>query len=366
MSLISRRTAQLAIGVHSTASTSLQEDSFFGVLQGLLNQCAERPRNIVQARFGLGSEAPKTLDAIGKKYGITRERVRQIVRSVARDIGNRKKNEELKLKEVCDRIVSTIESKSGILTQEALYAILAQGDNHEVGAIRFFVENFVEVTPLKETAQREQCLSTQGFQPKQWDELIRTVDAIFNEHPSTLSEKQLFASVVKRLPAFEIARVFDYLRVSRMFKQNVFGVWGRAEWEDVTPKGTRDKIYLILKSFKKPLHFREITDLIDENGLQKNNRKTHYQTVHNELIKDKRFVLVGRGIYALEEWGYEQGTIRDIITKILREAKRSLTRDEIFEKISVLREAKRSTVVINLNTHFQKVGKDAYMVRENK
>ena len=365
MPLISRRKAQLAISVHSKVSTSLQENSFFYFLQELLNQCAERPRNIVQARFGLGSEGPKTLDAIGKKYGITRERVRQIVRSVVRDIRNRKK-EEVKLKEMCDRIISTIESKSGILTQEELYTILAQGDNHEVGAIRFFIENFVEVRSLKQTAQQEQCLATQGFQQKQWNELIRTVDVIFNEHPSTLSEKQLFASVVKRLPVFEITRVFDYLRVSRMFKKNVFGMWGRAEWEDVTPKGTRDKIYLILKSLKKPLHFREITNLIDENGLQKNNRKTHYQTVHNELIKDKRFVLVGRGIYALDGWGYEQGTIRDLITKILREAKRSLTRDEIFEKISVLREAKRSTVVINLNTHFQKVGKDAYMVKENK
>jgi len=48
-------------------------------LKDLLNQLEERHRAMVEMRFGLGDERTHTLDEIARKFGVTRERIRQIV-----------------------------------------------------------------------------------------------------------------------------------------------------------------------------------------------------------------------------------------------------------------------------------------------
>src|SRR5580692_5046328 len=49
------------------------------IVKKLLTSLPERSRTVLEARFGLGASAERvTLESIGKRYGITRERVRQI------------------------------------------------------------------------------------------------------------------------------------------------------------------------------------------------------------------------------------------------------------------------------------------------
>jgi DNA-directed RNA polymerase delta subunit len=135
------------------------------------------------------------------------------------------------------------------------------------------------------------------------------------------------------------------------------------DWTEISPKGTREKVYLILKEGKKPLHFTQIAKLIDQYHLGK--RKAHPQTVHNELIKDDRFILVGRGIYALAEWGYSKGTIKDVLTNILEKSSKSLSREELIKKVLEVRKVQKATILINLNNSkiFQKQ-KDFYSVKK--
>src|SRR3989338_7120196 len=106
------------------------------------------------------------------------------------------------------------------------------------------------------------------------------------------------------------------MAISKSLDKNVFGEFGLASWAEIHPRGVRDKSYLVLKKEGKPKHFREITQLI--NDARFSPRKAHVQTVHNKLIKDNRFVLVGRGIYGLSEWGYEPGTVKEVIASLLR------------------------------------------------
>lgn len=47
-------------------------------LAGLLDDLAENERRVLRARFGLDGQEPETLETIGRRLGITRERVRQI------------------------------------------------------------------------------------------------------------------------------------------------------------------------------------------------------------------------------------------------------------------------------------------------
>jgi hypothetical protein len=65
------------------------------------------------------------------------------------------------------------------------------------------------------------------------------------------------------------------------------------------------------------------------------------------LIKDGRFVLVGRGLYALTEWGYSQGTVVDVVMRILKEAG-ALSKDEIINHVLKERFVKENTILVNL------------------
>ena len=119
----------------------------------------------------------------------------------------------------------------------------------------------------------------------------------------------------------------------------------------------KDKAYLVFKKENKPLHFTEVASLIDS---------ALPQTVHNELIKDSRFVLVGRGIYALKEWGYERGYVKDVIFKVLKSAQKPLDREEILEKVLEQRIVKKNTVLLNLSNknYFLRTSEGNYTIKE--
>jgi len=91
------------------------------------------------------------------------------------------------------------------------------------------------------------------------------------------------------------------------------------------------------------MHFTEVAAAINDVF----GKPAHVATCHNELIKDNRFVLVGRGLYALSEWGYESGVVRDVIRKIL-DKYGPMTKEEVIEKVLKERYVKENTVTVNL------------------
>jgi DNA-directed RNA polymerase delta subunit len=134
----------------------------------------------------------------------------------------------------------------------------------------------------------------------------------------------------------------------------------------VNPKNIRDKIYVILKEHGRHMHFNEIAETIKKSDFKRRDVTT--QAIHNELIKDKRFVLIGRGIYALKEWGYQKGTVADIISEVLREAGEPLHRDEIVKRVLKSRFVKETTILLNLQgkPQFKRVAKATYKLDEEQ
>ncbi|MBI3273904.1 MAG: winged helix-turn-helix domain-containing protein, partial [Candidatus Colwellbacteria bacterium] len=137
-----------------------------------------------------------------------------------------------------------------------------------------------------------------------------------------------------------------FLKISKIVGLSPLGAYGFVYWPEVAPKGVKDKAYIVLKKEGKPLHFMKITAKINELGLGK--RPALKQTVHNELIKDKRFVLVGRGMYGLKEWGFREGTVKDILASLFREVQKPLSKDEIISRVLRERFVQRNTILLNL------------------
>ena len=138
------------------------------------------------------------------------------------------------------------------------------------------------------------------------------------------------------------------------------GLYGLTKWPTVNPKNIRDKIYVILETKKEPMHFSAIAKEISESNFKRKN--VTIQAIHNELIKDPRFILIGRGIYALKAWGYSKGTVAEIIKGILETAGEPLSREEIVKRVLKTRKVKETTILLNLQNKnfFKKVDKNSY------
>ncbi len=337
-------------------------ESFYAHFEKLTNSLLVRSQDILRERFGIVDGQAKTLEEIGKKYRITRERVRQIIRSSLKDVQSRNK---ASFQEIEKRIETALKDRSGIMSESDIVKVLGKGNPKEVAALHFFLECLSTIGLLKEDAHIQRSYALKNFPLDVWKAIVRDTVKVLEGEKEAVEKKTLLEKVShKNTSSITGQQFFDYLAVSKEVKQNVFGRFGLHFWSDVSPKGTREKAYLILKSTHKPLHFREITGLIDTYGLNKNSKKkTHPQTVHNELIKDNRFILVGRGTYALSEWGYAQGTVRDVIREVLRKEGAPMNRTDIIDRVLGIRQVKKSTIIINLNTFFAKVGKDAYTLK---
>lgn len=323
---------------------SQKEVSFFGTANSLMAEFPERTREIIKKRFGLTQEKTKTLEKIGQDYEITRERVRQIITDTVNKLSKKRNSSVFKKAE--DQIVFTIGSNSGIIKESEAVKKLASSDYKEANSLIFLRKcSSVILTAEENGFEKIWFLTREKFErAKKVGSLIREV---LKNGKKLLSDAELVKKIYTFNPEISEKEILNCAGILSDVEKNKFGKWGMSDWMEIRPKGTRERIYTILKERGKPLHFREIAKLIDQYGLSK--KKAHVQTVHNELIKNDRFVLIGRGIYALKEWGYTKGTISDVLENILKKSKRSLSKEDILKEVLRMRQVKKATVLINLS-----------------
>lgn len=326
------------------------------VVKRLLGVVSDRSRDVLVSRFGLGDDTKRmTLEAIGKKYKITRERVRQIENYSIINI--RKSKEYAKEKEAFDELLKLIADLGSTISEEALLKHVSKdkATQNQVHFLLVIGEDFTKEkednefkhrwSVDKELSKKIHSSLRELYSTLSDDEILLESDMIekFLENIKDVSEKYKNAEIAKR-----------WLALSKLIDKNPLGEWGKADSQNINAKGMRDYAYLVIRRHGSPIHFREVAKLITELF----NKKAHVATTHNELIKDPRFVLVGRGLYALSEWGYMSGVVRDVIKGIL-DKNGPLTKDEIVKKVLKERYVKENTIMVNLqNPKFFKKSKD--------
>lgn len=321
----------------------------------------EREREIIARRFGL-FDRKETLEQIGELLGITRERVRQLEKSVIARL--RATAEAGELPSIVDLQTTTLRlvaEQGGAARITALSAVLTEENTKtDQSRVAFLLSLCPALVSIDEHDDFYQAVAEQGtFDTEKAVKaaIAQVVDAIKQAgepHPIAVTAKAL---------GRDAAQTEALARISKKLA-TLGGVWGLTKWPTVNPKNIRDKIYVILKENTKPMHFGDIAESIKASDFKRKDVTT--QAIHNELIKDKRFVLVGRGIYALKEWGFSKGTVSDIIAEILREAGMPLHRDEIVKRVLRSRYVKETTILLNLQgkPQFKRVAKATYELTE--
>jgi hypothetical protein len=313
-------------------------------LKKVLGCLSERPRRVLEERFGLVSSKPRTLESIGRVYGITRERVRQIESAALKKL--RESDEFFKLSEIFDFLKNYIRSLGGAVEENYLFERLVRKEEQKPPFYFLLVlgEDFFR---LKEDQNFHICWTIDLPRAEKIKTALERLHNEFSEE-SLFSEDDVFdlfknylVAHLKEEPEKEV--MSSLLKISKLIGINALGEWGIQRSAYIRPKATRDYSFLAMRKHGSPLHFSEVAKKIEEIF----NREVHVQTVHNELIKDPRFVLVGRGLYALRDWGYDDGTVRDVIARILKE-NGPLLREEIIKKVLRERYIKENTILVNL------------------
>lgn len=371
------------------------------IINNLFSELSERERDVLIRRYGLHSGVKETLESIGGAHELTRERIRQI------ETTSVKKLQQLKnLKDYLDTlrkvILQLLEEHGGLMEKEYLLNLLVgyslNGFNvkspdeqthknylnflitkllfdefEEINSSAHFLGSYKlkykDLDHLEEITEELLVKIREAKETHSTDGLIDLITELesYKRHKEkiTISSTLDVAKFLKTELFEENENIvnnnkvlYSILKAAKKIEQNKFGHWGIHNSREIKPKTINDKIYLILKNYNKPLHFAEIAETI--NKISFDGKKANPATVHNELILDKKYVLVGRGLYGLNEWGYKQGTVADVIKEIIIENGESMTKEEIIKKVLEKRMVKKATIILAL------MNKDRFLRQENK
>ncbi len=325
------------------------------LVKRLLAEVPERAREVLIFRFGLGAKSSRdTLEAIGERWSITRERVRQIEAAGIESIRNSKAFKDSQ--DAFDELAQYMAALGGIIPEEELLEGLATDEKSRnryrfllVVGSSFFRERETDDFYARwhvdhKTAESVHSALSRLYETLDDAEVLAEGDIInrFLEELKEVNSAYRNEEILKR-----------WLTISKTIAKNPLSEWGKAHAPAIRTKGIRDYAYLVIKQKGEPMHFGDVAKSIVEVF----NKKAHVATTHNELIKDSRFVLVGRGLYALAEWGFSPGVVRDVIKEAL--VKGPLNRDEIIKEVKKVRYVKDNTILVNLgDTRYFKRHKD--------
>lgn len=321
----------------------------------LLKNTSARNRDIISRRFGLKTGKKETLESIGASYTITRERVRQIEESTLSQL-RQAAADHADVKRYIVLARDILNEKGGVIKERDLFKAFsgAEADNVTNSSLVFLLTLSNELARSADNddfhpfwAVNQATLASFTNTTNSLLKILEKADRVVsNQDFAYLASKHTvpsFSTTGKPLSEDDINLVMS---VSKNLGSNIFGEVGLASWSEIQPKGVRDKAYLVLKKSTKPQHFSDIASLINTSGF--NNKKANVQTVHNELIKDNRFILVGRGMYALSEWGYQAGTVKDVLVDILKNSSKPMNKATLMAKVKDARMVKENTILLNL------------------
>lgn len=318
----------------------------------------EREREIISRRYGL-FDRKETLEQIGELLGITRERVRQLEKSVmSRLRADAEKGDIPGLAEVEQTFLAELEDSGNVARVTNLTTKLAGKNTTKIDQSRvaFMAELSPDLSVVSDNDHHHLSVAItkvhdEAKVQKNVKQIVDVVKELGEPHPIEKITENTKHADHKHVEA--LSSVSKHLATLN-------GVWGLIKWPTVNPKNIRDKIYVILQQNGQHMHFNEISKEIKDSDFKRKDVTT--QAIHNELIKDDRFVLIGRGIYALKEWGYKKGTVSDIITEVLKESDGPLHRDEIVKRVLKSRYVKETTILLNLQgkPQFKRTAKATY------
>lgn len=345
----------------------IKTNNITDIFREVLSSLSAKERSVIEKRIGLDGEK-QTLQNIGDSFSpaITRERVRQIEESGIKKIGRIIK--ATTLVSIQEKAKEILDMHAGVLIKDKLINAVIKGlsipEDMNASIIEAIIQSDYDVVKSKPKLGTRSYFYLPKISKK-------SIDIIHKEAVNILKKRK---DVMDKVSLYELLKVNQKeLNLKNVFIDSALDIFedvikgeealiGLTKWKILNPKTLKDKAIYVLKKEKVPMHFVSIANKITE--IMGDSVKVN--TIHNELIRNGEFVLIGRGIYALKEWGiYKPGTVIDVIVDIMKKAGEPLTTEEIIAKVLKVRKVKNTTIYMNLQNKnmIQRVGRNYYTLK---
>jgi DNA-directed RNA polymerase specialized sigma subunit len=345
-------------------NSAIADINLKNIIEDMFLVLTKKEKEVIISRFSLNNQPKQTLEKIGQRFNVTRERIRQIENIALLKLKRHITNSQLRL--INTEAKKILQKNGGIMKESDLITETLK-NLHKTSPVDGSIIKLslsIDNELAKNEKNNELEISWRFEEISIFN--ITTITKQVYKYLKKQDKPTRFANIYKHIQKLDLFHdkqptsdlILSCLKIDKRIKETPEG-WGLMEWRSINPKSIKDKSILILKQEKKPLHFIDIANKISSIGLNK--KIVTIQAVHNELIRYEDFVLVGRGLYALKEWGYEPGTVADVITKLLKE-KGPLSKKEIIKEVQKQRDVQIGTISLNLqkSSHFIRVGRAVY------
>ena len=350
--------------MQATLTKNLIEQSFGNVLGSL----SEKERTVIERRIGINGMR-ETLQNIGNSFkpSITRERVRQIEDAGIKKVWRIIKATELASIQEMARKVLTLHG--GILTREKLIAALINemSLSKEINShiLEVIVQSDFEIIKSKPRLGTQTYFTLPNISRKSIDLVHREALKILKRKKDVMERSELYGqisgNIESEIGALENVFIDSVLDVFDDIVKGEEILIGLTRWKILNPKTLKDKAIYVMKKEKVPMHFIDISNKISDYL----GETVKINTIHNELIRNEEFILIGRGIYALKEWGFKPGTVLDVILDVLNKNGGPMNTEDIIKKVLKVRNVKKTTIYMNLQNKkaIERVGRNFYAAK---
>lgn len=335
-------------------------------VEQLLLLLSERERFVIEQRFALEKPERSTLEEIGQHFSVTRERVRQIEKNALQKLTRNVSNFDVF--NINNVAFDLLGQHGGILSEDRMISkLLLQDTGFTVHALLFVLSLDKRFVRLSNTIKFVPYFRIAEISDKLIHSVVQIGHKALEKSGDVMSVESLRSQAIESNGALSVLSpeavesIFDIHKEFKLIDHKI----GLISWKHIHPRTLRDKIFFVLRGNSEPLHFVAIANAIVDQQFDK--KRVNLQAVHNELIRYDDFILIGRGIYALKEWGYTAGTVSDIITSLLKKTE-NMSEDQIIEQVLKQRQVKPITVILNLKNkpQFIRVGRKQYTLKKAK
>jgi len=314
------------------------------VIESTLAGLADRNVSILTKRTGLSHGQPrKILEALGREFHMTRERVRQIVDAILKRILRTVRTYR---PDVYPTIQSMIKTYRIVSLDEIITAIPNVGSSAVYDAracVRMLlIANRGEMHSLDPVGN---LWGSKETTPEFVKKVLRTASAILNGIP--MSCGQLSVEVARSLRQFEDDRI-------KTIQKIILNPSAQLRMEN-SPDGAiihpprqtnsdrrRAFVYAYIKDQGVPVHIQEVLSALQDSEPElipdSPTRRSAINTIANGLDRDDRFAWAGMSKWGLREWGYTSrgSSVAAAALEILRASGEALSTAQIRQELSQL------------------------------
>ncbi len=316
----------------------------------ILDTISIKEKNVIEKRVWLFSKR-ETLQNIWNSFNpvITRERVRQIEEAWIKKIWRVVK--KTILKNILTVANKYIELSWWIIAKDKIINLIIKeldlDENVNSWIIEILVQSDYNIKKSKQKLWTKIYFFLSYVDKKIVDQVHKEAIRILKKKKDIMKKVSLYELVAESIKTKEKLSLTFIDSVLDLFDDIVFWeddlIW-LTSWKILNPKTLKDKAIYIMKKEKIPMHFIDLSNKITELLW----RTVKVNTIHNELIRNNEFVLIGRWIYALKEWWFTPGTVLDVIVNILEKKWEPMSTEELTKEVLKTRDVKATTIYMNL------------------